>query len=137
MKKLSVIIGFFASLVLISCKSGPFNLIKPATPHQAYERKLKTAGLDQTIMGTKWINNAQQSLQKSLAITLPYQEKGYFSAEKIEAVAYRFQLSRGQKLQVKLDRKPIDGFMIYLDLWEPDGANYKLVASADTLDKDE
>ncbi|RZL41272.1 MAG: M23 family peptidase, partial [Pedobacter sp.] len=133
MKKLSIIIVFLASLILFSCKSGPFNLIKPATPHQAYERKLKTAGLDQTIMGAKWINNAQQSLQKALAITLPYQEKGYFSAEKIEAVAYRFQLNRGQKLQVKLDRKPINGFMIYFDLWEPDGANYKLLAAADTL----
>lgn len=133
MKKLSIIIVFLASLILFSCKSGPFNLIKPATPHQAYERKLKTAGLDQTIMGAKWINNAQQSLQKALAITLPYQEKGYFSAEKIEAVAYRFQLNRGQKLQVKLDRKPINGFMIYFDLWELDGANYKLLAAADTL----
>ncbi|RZL47535.1 MAG: hypothetical protein EOP00_11665 [Pedobacter sp.] len=134
MKNLSVLIGFLSSLVLLSCKSGPFNLIKPATPHQAYERKLVSAGLNNTVMGTTWINNAQQSLQKALGITLPYQEKGYFSAEKIEAVAYKFQLTKGQKLQVKLDRKPVEGFMIYVDLWEqPDGVNYNLLASADTL----
>lgn len=129
----STIICLLILTLLWSCKSGPFNLLKPVSPHQNYERKLKTAGLDQTIIGAAWLNNAELSLQKALPITLPYQEKGYFSAEKIEAVAFKFQLTKGQKLQVKLDRKPVAGFMIYLDLWQPDGVNYKLLTSADTL----
>ncbi|TKC13185.1 M23 family metallopeptidase [Pedobacter polaris] len=135
MRKLSVLVFCFLllSLILVSCKSGPFNLLKPATPHEAYERKLVSAGLNQTAMGTMWINNAQQSLQKALSIKLPFQEKGYFSADKIEAVAFKFQLTRGQKLQVNLDRKPTSEFMIYLDIWEHEGVNYKLIASADTL----
>ena len=123
----------FASATLFSCKSGPFNLLKPATPHQAYEKKLISAGLDKTAIGTKWINNAQQSLQNAVAIKLPYQETGYFSAEKNEAIAFKFQLSKGQKLQVNLNRKPIENFMIYSDLFELDGVNYKSLASADTL----
>lgn len=121
------------SAVLISCKSGPFNLLKPTTPHQAYERKLISAGLDKTAIGTKWINNAQQSLQNAIAIKLPYQETGYFSAEKNEAIAFKFNLSKGQKLQVNLNRKPIENFMIYSDLFELDGENYKSLSSADTL----
>lgn len=134
MKNFKILLLYlFASTLLIACKSGPFNLLKPASPHQAYERKLKSAGLDQTAIGTKWINNAQQSLQKAVEIKLPYQEIGYFSAEKNEAIAFKFQLLKGQKLQVKLDRKPIENFMIYSDLFELDGANYKVLASADTL----
>ncbi|RZL41337.1 MAG: M23 family metallopeptidase [Pedobacter sp.] len=134
MKKLkSIIYLLLPCIILFSCKSGPFNLLKPATPHQAYERKLVSAGLDKTAIGTKWINNAQQSLQKAVAIKLPYQETGYFSAEKNEAIAFKFQLLKGQKLQVNLNRKPIENFMIYSDLFELDGTDYKFLASADTL----
>lgn len=127
------LVYLFAPTLLIACKIGPFNLLKPATPHQAYERKLISAGLDKTAIGTKWINNAQQSLQKAVEIKLPYQETGYFSAEKNEAIAFKFQLLKGQKLQINLNRKPIENFMIYSDLFEVDGANYKSLASADTL----
>lgn len=134
MKNFKILLVYlFAPTLLIACKSGPFNLLKPATPHQAYERKLISAGLDKTAIGTKWINNAQQSLQKAVEIKLPYQETGYFSAEKNEAIAFKFQLLKGQKLQVNLNRKPIENFMIYSDLFEVDGANYKSLASADTL----
>lgn len=121
-------------LFLASCKSGPFNLLKPASPHQEYERKLINAGLNQTTMGALWINNAQQSLQKALPIKLPYQEKGYFSAEKVDAAAFRFTLLRGQKLEVKITKKPIAGFMIYADVWEStETADFKLITSSDTL----
>lgn len=134
MKNFKILLVYlFVSTLLIACKSGPFNLLKPTPPHQAYERKLISAGLDKTAIGTKWINNAQQSLQKAVAIKLPYQETGYFSAEKNEAIAFKFQLLKGQKLQVNLNRKPIENFMIYSDLFEVDGENYKSLASADTL----
>ncbi len=121
-------------LFLSSCKSGPFNLLKPASPHQEYERKLINAGLNQTTMGTMWINNAQQSLQKALTIKLPYQEKGYFSAEKVDVAAFRFNLLRGQKLEVKITKKPDLGFMIYADVWETTATTeFKLLSSSDTL----
>ncbi|TCC94334.1 M23 family metallopeptidase [Pedobacter frigiditerrae] len=124
----------FCIFFLASCKSGPFNLLKPASPHQEYERRLINAGLNQTTMGTMWINNAQQSLLKALPIKLPYQENGYFSAEKVDAAAFRFNLVRGQKLQVKITKKPSDGFMIYADVWEStETANFKLLGSGDTL----
>lgn len=121
-------------LFLAACKSGPFNLLKPASPHQEYERKLVNAGLNQTTMGTMWINNAQQSLQKALPIKLPYQEKGYFSAEKVDAAAFKFNLVRGQKLAVKITKKPAVGFMIYADVWEAtEAADFKLISSSDTV----
>jgi murein DD-endopeptidase MepM/ murein hydrolase activator NlpD len=133
-KRTEIVQLCFCILFLASCKSGPFNLLKPASPHQEYERKLINAGLNQTAMGTMWIYNAQQSLQKVLPIKLPYQEKGYFSAEKVDAAAFQFNLLRGQKLQVKITRKPSAGFMIYADVWDAtQTSDFKLLISADTL----
>ena len=128
------IILIVIAISLFSCKSGPFNLLKAGSPHQQYERKLVTAGLNQTSMGNLWINKATAILQKALTISLPYQETGYFAADKVEATAFRFTLQRGQKLQVKLNKKPIEGFIVYADFWEvKENGEFKLIAAADSV----
>jgi murein DD-endopeptidase MepM/ murein hydrolase activator NlpD len=137
MKILSQLQHFFFLCLLFSiltaCKSGPFNLIKPSSPHEQYERKLINSGLNQTVIGAAWLSNGTESLQKPLEIKLPYQEKGYFSAEKVVATAFRFQLLKGQKLNVQLDKKAANNAMIYLDLWQPENGRPKFLAAADTL----
>ena len=121
-------------ICLYSCKSGPVNLFKPASPHEAYQRKLITTGLDKTAMGTSWISAANQSMQKALNINIPYKETGYFAADRIPATAFRFSATKGQKLNISLSKNPVDQFMIYVDLWEtPDNSTPKLLQSADTL----
>jgi murein DD-endopeptidase MepM/ murein hydrolase activator NlpD len=135
-KTADISIGFIIAimiLMLASCKSG-VNLFKPAFPHEAYRNKLVKSGLDKTAMGTSWINAASESLSKSLEISIPFKQTGYFSAEKIPAAAYRFSALRGQKISINLAKKPIDGFMIYLDVFEqdPTGRTSRLT-SADTL----
>ncbi|RYG04614.1 MAG: M23 family metallopeptidase, partial [Chitinophagaceae bacterium] len=136
MKKnlLSILCALICATLIFSCKSGPFNLLKAGSPHQQYERKLQTAGLDKTAMGATWISKAQSSLTKAVNIKLPYQEKGYFAADKIEAIAFRFTLTRGQQINIQLDRTPIEQFMVYVDFWElTDEQTPKLLMSADTL----
>lgn len=119
---------------MVGCKSGAVNLFKPASPHEQYQRKLVSAGLDKTAMGTAWIDAAGQSTAKALSITIPFRETGYFSAERIPAAAYQFKATRGQKLNINLSKKPENDFMIFLDVWElNDQAKPKLITSADTL----
>ncbi len=109
-------------------------MIKPATPHQQYERKLVASGLNQTAMGTVWINSAQQILRQAIPIKLPYQEKGYFAAEKVEAAAFRFKVIQGQRLTVQLTQKLGADFKIYVDVWMANKDNeFQLLASADTV----
>lgn len=128
------ILSVFACL--LSCKSGPINLFKPGSPHEAYQRKLVSAGLDKTAMGISWISAADESLQKALTITIPFRETGYFAADRIPASSYKFTATRGQKLNISLTKNPADQFMIYMDLWElADNSTPKLLASADTLGK--
>jgi len=122
------------SICLFSCKSGSVNLFKPSSPHEQYQRKLSSAGLDKTAMGTAWNTIADQSLQKALSITLPFKASGYFAAEQVPAVAYRFSVTRGQMVKVSLIKNPAHQFMIYTDIWEEhSGTSPRLVASADTL----
>ncbi|WP_316734716.1 M23 family metallopeptidase [Pedobacter aquatilis] len=121
------------STILSSCKSGSVNLFKAATPHEQYQRKLAATGLDKTAMGILWLNSASLSLDKALSITIPFKETGYFSAEKASATAYKFNSTKGQKLNISLNKKPLTGAAIYVDVWQINANNTKLVASADTL----
>lgn len=124
---------FMALIIIVSCKSGTVNLFKAASPHEQYKRKLETAGLDKTAMGSAWINASSASMQKALTIKVPYKETGYFDAGKIPAAAYQFSAKKGQKLTISLDKKP-SASALYLDLWYlADINNPKRVASADTL----
>lgn len=119
---------------LSSCKTSSVNLFKAASPHEQYQRKLVSAGLDKTALGVSWINSADINLQKALTITIPYKESGYFAADKTPVATYQFSATKGQKLTINLTKKPLNSAMVYLDVYHlPTGNNAKLLASADTL----
>ena len=82
----------FTVCVLQACKSGPFNLLKPTSPHHQYERKLVSSGLNHNAMGAQWISKSNSLLQNSNSIKLPYKETGYFAADKIEGASFKFSL---------------------------------------------
>ena len=91
---------------ILSCKTGSVNLFKAASPHEQYQKKLVNAGLDKTAMGSAWLNAATMSTQKALNINIPYKENGYFAADKVPATAYKFNATKGQKLNIKLNKTP-------------------------------
>ncbi|MFN0289810.1 peptidoglycan DD-metalloendopeptidase family protein [Pedobacter helvus] len=120
--------------VIAACKSGPFNLLKPASPHQEYERKLVNAGLDQNKMGKAWIIKANNLLPNAVGIKLPYKESGYFAADKVDGAGFKFSLQRGQMLTVRLTKQSVDHFSIYMDFWERrDNGEFKVLAFADSI----
>lgn len=125
-------------LVLITlvaaCKSGPFNLLKPATPHQQYERKLVNAGLDQNTMGRAWITKANSLLPSAVGVKVPYKETGYFAADKVDGASFKFTLQRGELLTARLSKQSVTDFAIYMDIWErKDDGEFKMLAYADSL----
>ena len=120
--------------VIAACKSGPFNLLKPASPHQEYERKLVNAGLDQNKMGKAWIIKANNLLPNAVGIKLPYKESGYFAADKVDGAGFKFSLQRGQMLTVRLTKQSVDHFSIYMDFWErSENGEFKVLAFADSI----
>lgn len=118
---------------VLSCKTGSVNLFKAASPHEQYQKKLVNVGLDKTAMGSAWLNAAVISMKKALNINIPYRENGYFAADKVPAKAYQFTVTKGQKLNIKLNKTPSDGALIYIDIWYSKDQTQKLMASADTL----
>lgn len=120
---------------IVSCKSSGPGIFGKKSPHEQYGIRLENAGLKKTALGTAWFRAAEQSLATAININLPYQEAGYFSAERPHAMALRFSARRGQKLAIRLNKKPVTNFNLYIDLWTINtaSASTKYVASSDTL----
>ncbi|WP_207531643.1 M23 family metallopeptidase [Desertivirga arenae] len=124
----------FLIFFLGSCSvTGPSGIFGKKSPHEQYGQKLADAGLKQTVLGKLWLQQAEESLEKPLLVTIPYKEAGYFPAEKPRAVSLKFETKRGERISVSLLKKPSTNFTVYVDLWEvKNNQNKKLVAYADT-----
>jgi len=121
--------------ILFSCNSiGPAGLFKKMSPHETYGTRLKAAGLQQTAMGSSWLQTATESLGKALHITIPYKETGFFAAERIQAAAFQFEARRGEKLYISLSKNPQQNFNVFTDVWQQSNLN-RVLASADTTGK--
>ncbi len=84
-------------------------------------------------MGSAWLRNGDESISKALKVTLPYQEEGYFAAEKVQATALQFDGRRGEEIHINISKKPEINFKIYLDLFrEINNQLPALITSADT-----
>ncbi|MEZ0538988.1 peptidoglycan DD-metalloendopeptidase family protein [Fibrella arboris] len=111
--------------------SGPGStLLRATTPHEQYERSLKTAQLDQTALGIDWSLAAQQALRDSLRITVPYRESGYFSAAKPSAIGYRLNGSRGDKFTIRVDVQGRQAGRVFIDVFAMNDSSPDLVAFA-------
>jgi peptidoglycan LD-endopeptidase LytH len=120
-----------------SCGSntGVKALFQQRTPYEAYEQGLRQAGLHRSALGQAWIKAGQQALYDSLLVTLPFQETGYFRAEKPTALAYRFRARHGEVLDVNVTSRTRQDFRLFLDLFEAgtgQSREVKQVAAADT-----
>lgn len=125
---------FLFSSILFSCTSSQRGLFTRRTPHERYQDKLVNAGLRQTALGTQWFAAADNSLRSPLGIALPYQETGYFAAERPEAAGFVFACRRGEKLTVTLTQKP-SGFRMFIDLWQYNqDSSRRYLQSADSVD---
>ncbi|WP_303311409.1 M23 family metallopeptidase [Hymenobacter sp. BT730] len=107
---------------------------QPTTPHEVYARKLQQVGLDHTALGRDWLSAAEKALHDSLVVTLPFEETGFFRAERATAASYRYAVRAGETVQVRLTLAPGTQAQIFLDAFELpiDQAAPKALASADT-----
>lgn len=130
------ILFFFILPVFLfnSCKTSGPGIFAKKSPHEQYGDRLTNAGLHSTTLGVSWFKVAEQSLSSPLTITIPYKETGYFSEDRPSAAGFRFHALRGQKLLIKVERKPITNFNVYIDLWKVKEGNIapKYIDAADT-----
>ncbi|WP_026464570.1 peptidoglycan DD-metalloendopeptidase family protein [Adhaeribacter aquaticus] len=131
-------VSYLLLLIFISScvgKQGLNTIFQKRTPYEAYEHGLREAKLHKTALGQAWVAAGQQALRDSLLVTLPFQETGYFKAEKPVAASYVFMARQGEVIDVRVTTKAKQDIKLFLDLFEL-GNNQvrqaKHVAAADT-----
>ena len=102
---------------LVSCKTGN-SLFGKKSLHEQYAQKLENAGLNQTILGQKWTQQAHAALSQPFKIQLPYSLVGYFPAEEPRALGIQFDSKRGEKLHFNIRKNPANNFTLFIDLWQ-------------------
>lgn len=127
------LVFILASLLFIACSAPNRGLFAGKTAHERYADKISNAGLKESTLGQNWFSAASKGLAQPLTIKLPYKEAGYFDAAQPGAAGYRFAARRGDKILIQLTKKPVAGFTLFLDLWQPIANEQpRLLAAADT-----
>ncbi|MDU0370240.1 M23 family metallopeptidase [Hymenobacter endophyticus] len=112
-------------------------IFQARTPHEAYAHKLKQAGLAETALGRDWLRAADQALRDSLVVKLPFQESGFFPADRAVATGLRYQVRQGEAIHISLTLAPgTRAPKVFVDAFElnPDRSAPRPLASADTAD---
>jgi len=105
------------------------------TAHERYARSLTEAGLAASGLGREWLAAGDSALRSPLVVALPLREAGFYSRSEARAVAYRFNLTDGQRVVASLESIGLPA-QIFVDLYEEtsDTANRFIHrASADSV----
>jgi murein DD-endopeptidase MepM/ murein hydrolase activator NlpD len=118
----------FAVLVTTACGAEETirDVLTPEpTPHEAYSKALREAGLEATALGHDWFVSAEEAVQRPVGITLPFRETGYFDPDEAPAVGFRLSLRRGQKLTMRVELADSNATRLFVDLFRdpPDTAD--------------
>ncbi len=107
----------------------------PRNDHEAYWHSLKQANLLNTALGEEWVKASKKPFDNQIKIQLPYQEAFVISDLRPDALGYRFDVKRGQRVLVDLQLLVEDTTRVFIDLFrvENDSLNeFRQVASADS-----
>ncbi|WP_343702913.1 M23 family metallopeptidase [Chitinophaga sp.] len=122
------------AVLLAGCSTSKRGIFAKKTPHEQYAARILDAGLKETALGSLWFAAAEKALLKPLTVSLPYQETGYFAADRPDAAGYIFTAQQGEQLHITVSVKPAGNIRLFADLWQPAAAGGapSLLASADT-----
>ena len=107
----------------------------PRNDHEAYWYSLKQANLLNTALGEDWLAAADKPFDNQIKVQLPYQEAFVISDLKPDALGYRFDAKRGQKILVDIEMIVDDTTRVFIDLFRVENdslSQFRQVASADS-----
>ena len=71
-------------------------------PYERHVAALRSAGLDRTDLGTRWLAAGERALERARTISIPHTAAEQVQAEAPGAVAYAVELRRGQTYRLTL-----------------------------------
>jgi murein DD-endopeptidase MepM/ murein hydrolase activator NlpD/SH3-like domain-containing protein len=111
---------------------------RPIDAHDAYLFSLQEAGLSDTALGQDWKSAAEEALLLPLDVTLPHEEIFYVDPSEAMAVAYRFDVKRGQRIEVDVFFTGQKACRLFIDAFRVRGESqgeWLHVASANESEK--
>jgi murein DD-endopeptidase MepM/ murein hydrolase activator NlpD len=132
--------ALFVSLVLFShCQKEivpePY---KPANSHEAYVHSLRSVGLAQTAIARDWILASENAIKNPVDVEPPFEEAFYVDPAAAFAVAYRFSVIKGQRVEIDVAFDGQKRCRLFMDLFRIRGYSFedwRLVASANNNEK--
>ncbi len=106
------------------------------TPHEAYLASLEDAGLTGTALGRDWVRAGREAVDRATAVSLPFQEEGFITAEDPGAAAYRVSITRGQRLTAEVTLESDERTRVFVDVFRvPEDSDdpYRPVLSSDSI----
>lgn len=89
----------------------------PTDAHDAYRHGLQQAGLAEAALGRDWLRAAGQSIRQPTVVEAPFQETLYIDPASAFAVAYRFPVQHGQKVQIQVELQGDSPGRLFVDLF--------------------
>lgn len=106
-------------VLLTQCNSFKIDKVfQKHTPYETYAASLEEAGLDETLLGKKWLSAGRESLCDSLFVELPYAETGYFAETVPTAKVYNFHLEEGSLFHAELKFMGDTVTTIFMDFFQ-------------------
>ncbi len=120
------LLALFAGLIFFGCTEEKVpQRFYPRNDHEAYQHSLKQANLLSTALGEDWIKAAQKPFDNQIKVQLPYQEAFVLSDAKPDALGYRFDVKRGQKVLVDVGLIVTDTTRVFIDLFRIENDSLK------------
>jgi len=82
---------------------------------------LEEAGLSGSALAREWIEAGERSAREAVNVSLPFSEAGFLPPEEPEAVAYRVEVGRGQRLTMEVELDGAERPRVFLDLFRVPG----------------
>ena len=94
---------------------------QPSNAHEAYRHSLEQANLIDTALGKDWIAASKNVIHKPIDISPPFQEAFYIDSTSAFAIAYQFDVLRGQRIEVDIkfqyrQRFPVNNGCIFFKI---------------------
>ncbi|QMU29788.1 M23 family metallopeptidase [Adhaeribacter radiodurans] len=120
----------------VSCGGKPTikALLGKQTPYEKYVQSLRLAKLHQSGLGMDWLEAGTRVLQDSLLLPIPFEETGYFRAEKPTAFSYNFKARQGESIRIAAQTKSREEVKLFLDLFEVENGYPRKVRHLESAD---
>lgn len=120
-----ILLGLTAIILFGACRTREIveEAYEPTASHEEYGRSLVAMELADTAMGQAWLAQADAALEEPHTVTIPFRELAHFEPARPEAVGFRFEAIRGQRIEILLEIEEGEQGRMFADVFRVEEDN--------------